>query len=174
MRTPKYNPETYDPQQSYSAKQLSRYDMEIAGVVVYVTAMTVLFVAALVMMLFWNETTTQAHAQISTAPAAQQRNRLAELTRPLPKSVRRAEDFNDDIAVPHAHEDLLVENVTRAWHNLFVTNGESPLLSPVGHVSIIVSLTSPALERVFSAELRRSEAVTFGDPVMPVLDGLLS
>ena len=26
--------------------------------------------------------------------------------------------------------------------------------------------------RVFSAELRRSEAVTLGDPVMPVFDGL--
>jgi hypothetical protein len=27
-------------------------------------------------------------------------------------------------------------------------------------------------KRVFSAELRRSEAVTLGDPVMPVPDGL--
>ena len=33
MPTPKYDPETYHPQQSYSAKQLSRYDMQVAGVV---------------------------------------------------------------------------------------------------------------------------------------------
>ena len=67
MRTPKYNPETYTAQQSYSAKQLSRYDMEVAGVVVYIVAMTVLFVVALVMMLFGNETVTQAHAQTTHA-----------------------------------------------------------------------------------------------------------
>ena len=63
MHTPKYDPETYHPQQSYSAKQLSRYDMQVAGIVVYVVTMTVFFVVALVMMLFWNETTTMAHAQ---------------------------------------------------------------------------------------------------------------
>jgi len=66
MHTHKYDPHTYDPQQSYSAKQLSRYDMEVAGVVVYVVAMTVLFVVALVMMLFGNETVTQAHAQTAS------------------------------------------------------------------------------------------------------------
>ena len=63
MHTPKYDPETYHPQQSYSAKQLSRYDMQVAGIVVYVIALTVLFVVALVLMLFWNETAIQAHAQ---------------------------------------------------------------------------------------------------------------
>jgi len=63
MHMPKYDPNTYDPQQSYSAKQLSRYDMEVAGVVVYVVAMAVFFVVALVMMLFGSETVTQAHAQ---------------------------------------------------------------------------------------------------------------
>ena len=87
MHTPKYDPETYHPQQSYSAKQLSRYDMEVAGVVVFVVAMTVFFVVALVMMLFGGELTTQAHAQtvkvehrsMSTA----QHNKVPELTRPL-------------------------------------------------------------------------------------------
>jgi hypothetical protein len=67
MPTPKYDPETYHPQQSYSAKQLSRYDMQVAGVVVYVVAMAVFFVVALVLMLFWNETATQAHAQSRAA-----------------------------------------------------------------------------------------------------------
>ena len=57
------DPENYDPQQSYAAKQLSRYDMQVAGVVVYVVTMTMLFVVALVMMLFWNEPVTQARAQ---------------------------------------------------------------------------------------------------------------
>ena len=63
MHTPKYDPETYHPQQSYSAKQLSRYDMQVAGVVVYVVAMAVFFVIALVMMLFGSGMVTQAHAQ---------------------------------------------------------------------------------------------------------------
>ncbi len=64
--SPEYDPHTYDPQQSYSAKQLSRYDMEVAGVVGYIVAMTVFFVVALVMMLFGNETVNQAHAQAAT------------------------------------------------------------------------------------------------------------
>ena len=67
MHTPKYDPETYHPQQSYSAKQLSRYDMQVAGIVVYVIALTVLFIVALVLMLFWNETAIQAHAQAANA-----------------------------------------------------------------------------------------------------------
>src|SRR5579871_1181449 len=78
MHTPKYDPETYHPQQSYSAKQLSRYDMEVAGVVVYVVAMTVFFVVALVMMLFGNETVNQAQAHAANvehhAPAPQTHN----------------------------------------------------------------------------------------------------
>jgi hypothetical protein len=71
MHTPKYDPQTYDPQQSYSAKQLSRYDMQVAGIVVYVIALTVLFVVALVLMLFWNETAIQAHAQAANVGQAQ-------------------------------------------------------------------------------------------------------
>jgi peptidoglycan/LPS O-acetylase OafA/YrhL len=63
------NPESYDPQQSYAAKQLSRYDMQVAGVVVYVVTLTMLFVVALVLMLFWNEPVTQARAQ-AAKPAA--------------------------------------------------------------------------------------------------------
>ena len=69
MRTPKYNPETYHPDQSYSAKQLSRYDMEVAGVVIYVIAMAVVFVVALVFMLFGEATVSQARAQSIKAPA---------------------------------------------------------------------------------------------------------
>jgi peptidoglycan/LPS O-acetylase OafA/YrhL len=57
------DPESYDPQHSYAAKQLSRYDMQVAGVVVYVVTMAMLFVVALVMMLFWNEPVRQARAQ---------------------------------------------------------------------------------------------------------------
>jgi hypothetical protein len=121
MPSHKYDPETYHPQQSYSAKQLSRYDMQVAGVVVYVVAMAVFFVVALVLMLFWNETATQAHAQTLnsehqaiTAPgSAEQRNKLAELTQAFPKPALRAEDINDDIAELHAREDLLLENYTR-------------------------------------------------------------
>ncbi len=69
MHAPKYNPETYHPDQSYSAKQLSRYDMEIAGVVIYVVAMAVVFAIALVAMLFGEATVTQARAQSMKAPA---------------------------------------------------------------------------------------------------------
>lgn len=57
------NPENYDPQQSYAAKQLSRYDIQVAGVVVYMVTLTMLFVVALVLMLFWNEPVNQARAQ---------------------------------------------------------------------------------------------------------------
>src|SRR6266567_4303835 len=113
MPTPKYDPETYHPQQSYSAKQLSRYDMQVAGVVVYVVAMAVFFVVALVLMLFWNETATQAHAQTRAAVTSDQRNKLAELTQPLPKPAMRPEDVNDDIAQLHAREDLLLANYSR-------------------------------------------------------------
>jgi len=63
------NPENYDPQQSYAAKQLSRYDMQVAGVVVYVVTLTMFFVVALVLMLFWNEPVTQARAQVGKPSA---------------------------------------------------------------------------------------------------------
>jgi hypothetical protein len=75
MRTPKYNPETYHPQQSYSARQLSRYDMEIAGVVIYVIAMAVIFVVALVFMLFGEGSVTQAQALSKKAAIVMQRNK---------------------------------------------------------------------------------------------------
>ena len=52
MRAPKYDPETYHPEQSYAVKQLSRHDIEVAGVVIYLIAMAVLFAVALVFMLF--------------------------------------------------------------------------------------------------------------------------
>ena len=117
MRMPKYDPNTYRAEQSYSAKQLSRYDMQVAGIVIYVVAMTVFFVIALVMMLFWNENATQARAQRraeTRSASAESRNRLAELTQPLPKPALRPEDTNDDIAVLHAREDLMLENFTWA------------------------------------------------------------
>ncbi len=82
MHMRKYDPHTYDPQQSYSAKQLSRYDMEVAGVVVYIVAMTVFFVVALVMMLFGNETVNQAHAQVANVvqhSAAPQSTKVSDL-----------------------------------------------------------------------------------------------
>jgi hypothetical protein len=60
MHTPKRDPESYDPRESYAAKQLSRYDMQIAGIVVFVVTMTMFFVVALVMMLFRNEPAAQA------------------------------------------------------------------------------------------------------------------
>ena len=76
MHTPQEDPHNYDPQQSYAAKQLSRYDMQVAGIVVYVVAMTVLFVVALVFMLFGGTATearipdtTPATAAIQPAPA---------------------------------------------------------------------------------------------------------
>ncbi len=120
MHMPKYDPETYHPQQSYAAKQLSRYDMQVAGVVVFVVAMTVFFVVALVMMLFGGEAATQAQAQTAkvehrSTVTAEQRNKMAELTQPLPKPAVRAEDINDDIAGLHARENLMLENYT--WAN---------------------------------------------------------
>jgi hypothetical protein len=87
MHTPANNPENYDPQHSYSAKKLSRYDMQVAGVVVYVVAMTMFFVIALVLMLFGSGTVTEAHAKAAIAEyhftdaltTAEQKNKLAEL-----------------------------------------------------------------------------------------------
>ena len=64
MHTHNNDPHAYDPRVSYSEKKLSRYDMQVAGVVVYVVAMTMFFVIALVLMLFGNGTVTQAHAQV--------------------------------------------------------------------------------------------------------------
>lgn len=87
MPMPKYDPETYHPQQSYSAKQLSRYDMQVAGVVIYVVAMTVFFVVALVMMLFWNENAVMARAQ----GARGHRSISTEQRSELPKPALRAE-----------------------------------------------------------------------------------
>ena len=78
MRARDNDPHNYDPQQSYSAKQLSRYDMQVAGVVVYVVAMTVFFVVALVMMLFRNESINQAQAQAAKPPAAVVRTHAPE------------------------------------------------------------------------------------------------
>jgi len=43
----------------------------------------------------------------------------------------------------------------------------------ITEMSHIERLAERILFRVFSAEPRRSEAVTLGDPVMPVPDGLL-
>ena len=63
MRIRESDPSNYDPKHSYAAKQLSRYDMQVAGVVVFLIAMTVLFVVALVMMLFRNEPMAQARTQ---------------------------------------------------------------------------------------------------------------
>jgi len=70
MHKPQEDPHNYDPQQSYAAKKLSRYDMQVAGIVVYVVAMAVLFVVALVFMLF-GETAIEARVRYTTpAPAA--------------------------------------------------------------------------------------------------------
>jgi hypothetical protein len=67
MRRPNHSPENYDPQHSYSEKKLSKYDMQVAGVVVYVVAMTMFFVIALVLMLFGSGTVTEAHAKVAIA-----------------------------------------------------------------------------------------------------------
>ncbi len=63
MQTHNNDPHSYDPKLSYSEKKLSRYDLQVAGVVVYVVAMTMFFVIALVLMLFGSGTVTEAHAQ---------------------------------------------------------------------------------------------------------------
>lgn len=60
--------DNYDPQQSYAARQLSRYDMQVAGVIVFVITLTMLFVVALVMMLFRKEPAAQARVR-ATEPA---------------------------------------------------------------------------------------------------------
>ena len=62
MHIPKRDHETGDLRESYAAKELSRYDMEVAGVVVYMVMMLLFFIVALVMMLFRNELATQARA----------------------------------------------------------------------------------------------------------------
>lgn len=64
MRTRESDPSNYDPQQSYAAKQLSRYDMQVAGTVVYLVIVAMLFVVALVMMLFRNEPIKEAQAHL--------------------------------------------------------------------------------------------------------------
>jgi hypothetical protein len=118
------DPHNYDPQQCYSAKRLSKYDMQVAGVVVYVVAMTVFFVIALVLMLFGTGTVTEAHAQATKAAqpltnasaTAEQRNKLAELTQPFPKPSLHPEDTNSDISELHAREDLLLDHYTWVDH----------------------------------------------------------
>lgn len=45
----------YDPQKRYAARQLSRFDVKVAGVIVFVVAMASSFVAALVLMVFRGE-----------------------------------------------------------------------------------------------------------------------
>jgi hypothetical protein len=77
--------------QSYSAKKLSRYDIQVAGVVVYVVAMAMFFVIALVLMLFGSGTVTEAHAQArvdaglrgGAMATAEQKKNFAEPVRPL-------------------------------------------------------------------------------------------
>ena len=63
MRIGESDPSNYDPRHSYAAKQLSRYDMQVAWVVVFVITLTMLFVVALVMMLFRNEPAAEAQAR---------------------------------------------------------------------------------------------------------------
>ena len=106
MHAPKYDPETYHPQQSYSARQLSRYDMEVAGVVVYVVALTMLFVVALVFMLFANENATQARAQVAKASTTQECDKASQFARPISKSAALALDGNGSIANAHAGQPL--------------------------------------------------------------------
>ncbi len=81
MRTSKTNPEEYDPRESYAARQLSRYDMQVAGIVVYVVTMTMFFVVALVMMLFRNEPAAQARAH-QPMPAISGASRPAAMSLP--------------------------------------------------------------------------------------------
>ncbi len=92
MQMPNNDPHTYDPRFSYSAKKLSRYDMQVAGVVVYVVAMTMFFVIALVLMLFGSGTVTEAHAQArvdadlrgSPTATAEPKKNFTELAQPVP------------------------------------------------------------------------------------------
>jgi len=93
MRTPKRDPESYDPRESYAAKQLSRYDMQIAGIVVYVVTMTMFFIVALVMMLFRNEPAAEARlhapkAAISMAAASPKASTHGDSARTLGQSER--------------------------------------------------------------------------------------
>ena len=108
MHTPKYDPHNYDPQQCYSARRLSRYDMQVAGIVVYVVAMTVFFAIAVTLMLFGTGTVTEAHA--ATSDNRELKNKLTELTQPLPNPQAHPEDTNEDIAVLHAREGLMLDN----------------------------------------------------------------
>ncbi len=112
MHTPDNDPHNYDPQQSYAAKKLSKYDMQVAGIVVYLVAMAVLFVVALVLMLFGTGTVTRANASTSDAPGT--KNKVAELTQPFPAPQPHPEDTNDDIAILHAREDLLLDHYSWA------------------------------------------------------------
>jgi hypothetical protein len=83
--------------------------------------MAMFFVIALVLMLFGG-TVTEAHAQAAVAElhftdalaTAEQKNKLAELTQPLPSPQSNPEDTNDDIAVLHAREDLRLESYSWA------------------------------------------------------------
>jgi hypothetical protein len=79
MQKNESDPHNYDPRQSYAAKQLSRYDMQVAGIVVFVVTIAMLFVVALALMLFRNEPVGQAQAPAArstmtasaSSPAAQ-------------------------------------------------------------------------------------------------------
>ena len=60
MRTPDRDPEAHEMRESYAPNELGHYDMDIAGIVVYLVLMLLFFIVAVVMMLLRNELAIQA------------------------------------------------------------------------------------------------------------------
>ena len=98
MRASERNPENYDPRESYAAKQLSRYDMEVAGLVVYVVTLMMFFVVALVMMLFRNEPASQARTH-EAKPV------VAAASAPRPTGLARTEESS--VLAQHPRRTLI-------------------------------------------------------------------
>jgi len=118
--------------------------------------MAMFFVIALVLMLFGSGTVTEAHAQAAVAKhhfadalaTAQQKNKLAELSQPLPSPQSNPEDTNDDIAVLHAREDLLLE--AYSW----VDREHSKARIPIERAMVLVAQRGlPTAPAVASAPL---------------------
>jgi hypothetical protein len=59
MRAPEMDPEAHDIRESYAPKERGHYDMDVAGIVVYLVMMSLFFIVAVVMMLFRNELAIQ-------------------------------------------------------------------------------------------------------------------
>jgi hypothetical protein len=104
-----------EPDPSHATKRLTKNEMHIAGIVVYIIALAMFLAMAVALMLFGTGRIMHAQSkndmrQVGGTASAEQKNKLAELTQPFPTPRAHPEDTNEDIAELHAHEDLLLDH----------------------------------------------------------------